>query len=133
MWSEGDGLIDTASLQIGLRLPPGRTPEEVQAGVQALDPSAEYDFSPGEPAVLAPKNTPLVASFLRSIRAEGGKPVFKVKTGTADMNVVGPVWGCPMVAYGPGDSRLDHTPHEHVPLDLYLAAIRVLTRVLEEL
>jgi LysW-gamma-L-lysine carboxypeptidase len=48
------------------------------------------------------------------------------------MNVVLPVWQCEAVAYGPGDSRLDHTPEEHVPLDDYLKAIRVLTRVLEE-
>jgi LysW-gamma-L-lysine carboxypeptidase len=41
------------------------------------------------------------------------------------------VWRCPMVAYGPGDSKLDHTPQEHVVIEEYLAAIRVLTSVLE--
>ena len=60
------------------------------------------------------KSNPLVASFLRSIRREDGNPRFKLKTGTSDMNVVGPVWDCPMLAYGPGDSSLDHTPEEHV-------------------
>ncbi len=49
------------------------------------------------------------------------------------MNVVGPIWGCPLVAYGPGDSALDHTPHEHIVLEEYLAAIRVLTRALRTL
>jgi LysW-gamma-L-lysine carboxypeptidase len=49
------------------------------------------------------------------------------------MNVVGPAWGCPLVAYGPGDSALDHTPHEHIVLVEYLAAIRVLTRALRTL
>jgi LysW-gamma-L-lysine carboxypeptidase len=38
-----------------------------------------------------------------------------------------------MLAYGPGDSRLDHTPEEHVPIEEYLRAIRVLTGVLSEL
>ena len=33
------------------------------------------------------------------------------------MNVVGPAWGCPILAYGPGDSRLDHTPEEHVEIE----------------
>lgn len=86
-----------------------------------------------EIAYRADKNTPLARAFLRAIRAEGGTPAFKMKTGTSDMNVVGPVWNCPIVAYGPGDSALDHTPHEHIDLDEYLRAVRVLTQVLESL
>ena len=46
------------------------------------------------------------------------------------MNVVGPAWGCPIVAYGPGDSALDHTPDERVELAEYLLAIDVLRDVL---
>jgi LysW-gamma-L-lysine carboxypeptidase len=133
MTSGSDGLRDTASLHVALRLPPGLSSETVRREVQTLMPEATFQFAAGEEAVRAGKSGPLVAGFLRSIRAEGGKPRFKVKTGTSDMNVVGPVWGCPMVAYGPGDSRLDHTPHEHVQIDEYLRAIRVLTHVLEEL
>jgi LysW-gamma-L-lysine carboxypeptidase len=47
------------------------------------------------------------------------------------MNVVGPVWNCPIVAYGPGDSQLDHTPNEHVVIEEYLQAIELLRTVLE--
>jgi LysW-gamma-L-lysine carboxypeptidase len=55
-----------------------------------------------------------------------------VKTGTADMNVVAPHWPqTPIVAYGPGDSSLDHTPHEHIDLTEYLRAIEVLTATLQ--
>ena len=49
------------------------------------------------------------------------------------MNVVGPVWNCPILAYGPGDSALDHTPEEHLDLDEYLSAIEVLAEVLSRL
>ena len=35
-----------------------------------------------------------------------------------------------IVAYGPGDSSLDHTPEERIVLDEYLRAIRVLRAVL---
>ncbi|MFQ5576556.1 MAG: M20/M25/M40 family metallo-hydrolase [Anaerolineae bacterium] len=72
-------------------------------------------------------------AFLKAIRAAGGKPRFVVKTGTSDMNVVGPVWGCPILAYGPGDSSLDHTPHEHLNLNDYRRAIEILKVVLLEL
>jgi len=43
------------------------------------------------------------------------------------------VWNCPILAYGPGDSALDHTPHEHIDLREYHRGIAVLTRVLKEL
>jgi LysW-gamma-L-lysine carboxypeptidase len=41
------------------------------------------------------------------------------------MNIVGPAWNCPILAYGPGDSSLDHTPEEHLPLAEYGQAIVV--------
>ena len=48
------------------------------------------------------------------------------------MNVVGPHWpDTPIVAYGPGDSSLDHTPDEHIDLNEYQQAIEVLVGVLE--
>jgi LysW-gamma-L-lysine carboxypeptidase len=133
MSSGNDGLEDTATLQIGMRLPPGVTPEAVQDEVRALLPDGVFGFAQGEPAVRGEKNSPLAAAFLRSIRLQGGKPRIKVKTGTSDMNVVGPAWGCSMLAYGPGDSRLDHTPNEHIEIDDYLRGIKVLTHVLAEL
>ena len=61
------------------------------------------------------------------------QPGFVLKTGTSDMNVVAPVWRCPIVAYGPGDSALDHTPHEHLSLDEYWRAITVLEAALRSL
>jgi len=66
------------------------------------------------------------------MRSEDLRPRFKFKTGTSDMNVVAPKWGVPTAAYGPGDSSLDHTPNEHIAIDEYLTAIRVLTRVFED-
>jgi LysW-gamma-L-lysine carboxypeptidase len=48
------------------------------------------------------------------------------------MNVVAPRWQCPIVAYGPGDSSLDHTPNEHVPLDEYRASIQIVADTVRE-
>lgn len=74
----------------------------------------------------------LVRSFLHAIRSvdASAQPGFVMKTGTSDMNVVGPLWQCPILAYGPGDSALDHTPHEHLSLDEYWRAIEVLERAI---
>jgi LysW-gamma-L-lysine carboxypeptidase len=48
------------------------------------------------------------------------------------MNLVTPAWNCPAVAYGPGDSSLDHTPHEHLPLSEFHKSIAVLKKVLDQ-
>ncbi len=81
------------------------------------------------------RNNALVRSFLGAIRTvdSAAKPGFVVKSGTSDMNVVGPAWRCPILAYGPGDSSLDHTPHEHVAVDEYWRAVLVLEGALREL
>lgn len=81
----------------------------------------------------ANKNTKLTRSFLRAIRENGGIPVFKKKTGTSDMNVLGESWDTPMVAYGPGDGRLGHTDSERISIDEYLKGIEVFEKVLSYL
>jgi LysW-gamma-L-lysine carboxypeptidase len=93
---------------------------------------AEVTFPYSEQPFRAQKNTPVVRALLRAIRAAGGRPRFKLKTGTSDMNVVGPAWGCPIVAYGPGDSSLDHTPDEHIAVDEFRRAVDVLAQALTE-
>jgi LysW-gamma-L-lysine carboxypeptidase len=49
------------------------------------------------------------------------------------MNLVAPVWHCPTLAYGPGNSDLDHTPNEHIVIPEYQRAIQVLAGVLRTL
>ena len=92
-------------------------------------------FSSYEPAWRGDRSNPLVRSFLHGLKevAPAEKLGFVLKTGTSDMNVVGPAWNCPIVAYGAGDSSLDHTPHEHVPLEEYWRAVLVLEAALRTL
>ena len=86
-----------------------------------------------EVAFTSDRKNKLARAFNIALRQAGVKPKFKRKTGTSDMNVVAPVWQCPIVAYGPGDSTLDHTPHEHLVLAEYEQAIAILKSVIEKL
>ena len=136
-WSSGkDGFEEWATLEIEARLPLSLSPDEWYEELKKITgPVATCERTTQKPiqAYRGEKNTPLVRSFLKAIRGEEGKPGFVVKTGTADMNIVGPVWQCPMVAYGPGDSNLDHTPNEHLLLQEYDKAVKVLKEMLVEL
>jgi LysW-gamma-L-lysine carboxypeptidase len=133
MESSSDGFVETASMTLGFRLPLDLDIDGLEETLRAMGGDAELRFRGRESAFRASKNTPLVRAFLKAIRAQGGRPAFQVKSGTSDMNVVGPAWGCPILAYGPGDSTLDHTPHEHVDLIEYHQAIDVLALVLADL
>jgi LysW-gamma-L-lysine carboxypeptidase len=136
--TQSDGLEDRATASIGLRLPPAFDPAPLRSAVDEWASATESSavrvaYRGYEPAWRGDSRNALVRSFLAAIRAQGdpeAQPAFVVKTGTSDMNVVGPVWRCPILAYGPGDSRLDHTPDEHVSLDEYWRAVLVLERAL---
>lgn len=126
-----DGLSDTAVASMGLRLPPELDVARLTAEIRDLAEDAEIRIDGLQEGYRTTRQSKLVPPFVRGIRAEGGTPGYTLKLGTSDMNVVGPAWGCPIVAYGPGDSALDHTPDERISIDEYLKAIRVLTSVLE--
>jgi [amino group carrier protein]-lysine/ornithine hydrolase len=129
--TESDGLYARAIVHGGLRLPPRLSPNDAIEAVQQLVEVGEIEFTVNAPAYRSEKRTPLVSAFNAAIRQAGATPRIKVKTGTSDMNLVGPVWNCPMLAYGPGDSQLDHTPEEHVLIEDLERATEILTGVLE--
>ncbi|HID51709.1 MAG TPA: [LysW]-lysine hydrolase [Anaerolineae bacterium] len=131
--TDSDGLANRIRLKVGVRLPPNFDIDEFQAEVTEWAGEAEVRFYGYEPAFQSRRTTPLAQTFNRTLRQKGVRPRFKLKTGTSDMNVVGPVWNCPIVAYGPGDSSLDHTPQEHVVIADYWQAIEVLREVITSL
>ncbi len=98
------------------------------------DSPLEFCVHGQEPAWRGDRQNALVRSFLASIREVAtDRPRFVSKSGTSDMNVVGPAWKCPIAAYGPGDSSLDHAPNEHIRLDEYWQAVLVLESALRRL
>ena len=68
----------------------------MRAHLESLRGEAALSFTGDEAAVRVGKNNPLVRAFLKGVRAAGGTPGFLLKTGTSDMNVVGPAWRCPI-------------------------------------
>jgi len=131
--TDSNGLHDTAVMSIGIRMPPGVDVEALLHTLHDLAGPATLTIDGIQEGYRSDKQIPLVPPFLRAIRAAGGQPRFTVKLGTSDMTVVGPVWKCPIVAYGPGDASLDHTPEERIELADYGRAVRILADVLEAL
>jgi LysW-gamma-L-lysine carboxypeptidase len=143
MDSDSNDFEQWARLKVGVRLPVEVSPEAWYAKLNEISDShplreggCHFEVEPvgfAIPAWGCEKNTQLVRAFLSGIRSQGGEPRFVYKTGTADLNIVAPVWKCPAVVYGPGDSALDHTPNEHINLDDYQKAVDVLSAALEKL
>jgi len=132
MHSHENGYTQQANLKFNVRIPPEISPQEMKNMLEGLLEDGQIHFSEGLPAYKSGKNELITRQLIASIRKNGGKPGYKLKTGTSDMNVVGPVWNCPIVAYGPGDSMLDHTPEEHILIEEYKNSIAVLIDSLNE-
>jgi LysW-gamma-L-lysine carboxypeptidase len=120
---------------IDIRVPPQFTTlqvihdtQNVIAQYQAANPkvnvksSVEDTVEPFE----VNKTSPLVHALSASVRKVLNKPATLLrKTGTGDMNILGKAMNLPIVTYGPGDGRLDHTVDEHIVVDEYLQAIEI--------
>ncbi|SRR6266496_2239199 len=134
MASDSNNFEQWAQLKVGIRLPMEVSPESWYEKMAEIARGAIVE--PIGLAVAAwscEKNTQLVRSFLSGIRSCDGEPRFVYKTGTADLNIVAPMWQCPALVYGPGDSALDHAPNEHISLEEYTKSVIVLCSVIEDL
>jgi LysW-gamma-L-lysine carboxypeptidase len=132
MNSESSDFEQRAQLRVGVRLPKDVSPSDWYEKINRILKAPETFRVFLEPTGFAipawecEKNTPPVRAFLNGIRLQGGEPRFVYKTGTADLNIVAPIWKCPTLVYGPGDSNLDHTPNEHIEVEEYSKAVNVL-------
>ena len=125
---------------IDVRVPPQLTCKQVYeeicgkvAQFQAANPKVivRVKIVDSVEAFETDKGNRLVRAFSSAIRKVRGKtPVLVRKTGTSDMNLLGKALKIPVVAYGPGDSSLDHTANEWVSVEEYLGSIGVLQECL---
>ena len=140
--STNDAMHDLVDAQIAWRLPVGFDAEAFMSEIRAWPAThlgeskatLDLQFRGWERAWRGDRTNALVRSFIAAIRVidPSAHTGFVLKTGTSDMNVVAPLWRCPIVAYGPGDSALDHTPNEHLMLDEYWKAVRVVEEMLAQ-
>ncbi len=115
------------------RTPPGFDTPAFLDFLRERAGAAKLTIPEWAPAWLGEKNARLTRAFVAAIREEGMTPRYVRKTGTSDANLLAPLWKCPTVAYGPGDSTLDHTPQERIEVEDFRRGVRVLERALRTL
>ncbi|MFH1536615.1 MAG: M20/M25/M40 family metallo-hydrolase [Patescibacteria group bacterium] len=119
-----NGLTQKVNIKINIRTSPNFNINKIDN----LLKNKQITIKENIPGIIANKNNFLVKSMLKSIRKSSGKPKFLRKTGTSDFNYLAKNWpNIPILAYGPGNSKLDHAPNEHLDLNEYKKAIKVLT------
>jgi LysW-gamma-L-lysine carboxypeptidase len=98
------------------------------------DVKVEVAFEDLTEPFLNPTNSSELSAFRWAIRkVRGGQVALLKKTGTSDVNLFAQTHNAPMFAYGPGESRFDHTEVEHVRVSEYLASIEVYAYALQRL
>ncbi len=128
-----DGGAERVEAVVDLRIPPGTAAASLLAQLprdgapETIEPLVELDPYEGD------RLDPVVAALSHGIRAVGGRPTLWRKTGTSDLNLVAPVWRVRGAAYGPGDSRLDHTDQEFLEVEDLDRSVRVLAYAFETL
>jgi LysW-gamma-L-lysine carboxypeptidase len=119
------------AVDLDIRIPIGEDPQrwveiaEKNAAKWGVRACAGFSVK----AHMVSNSDPVIRAFRVGIRKNGLKPRLLAKGGTADFNLAA-AWKCPMAAYGPGDSHLDHTDNERLDLDEYLLSIDVLDKVI---
>ncbi|MFB7370303.1 M20/M25/M40 family metallo-hydrolase [Streptomyces sp. NPDC056222] len=130
--NQGDAQVGEAVVDV--RVPPGLDVETTVDALCALATApVRIDILRATPGVSTGRTSPLVKAFQRAFRAEGITPRYLMKKGSSDMNTLATTWhDVPMVAYGPGDAKLDHTPDEHLHADEFRRAQRLLAAAVRE-
>jgi LysW-gamma-L-lysine carboxypeptidase len=117
---------ETLDFGIDVRVPPSTQNRQVVETFRKLSPSAlRIIVREDLPGVETDTNHPLCRAMVSSMRQGGMVPRYVKKSGSADMNITAHA-GIPTIAYGPGDSALDHTPNEVIAIKDYEKAIEVL-------
>ncbi|NJP65284.1 M20/M25/M40 family metallo-hydrolase, partial [Streptomyces spiramenti] len=125
--------LTSATADMSIRLPPDFDTRTLLQRLRTRLPAGTLDIQNNVPACRVDRTDPVVRALTTGIRQHHTQPRLKVKTATSDMNTLAEVWNIPMATYGPGDSSLDHTDHEHIVLSEYQHSIDILTQAIHQL
>ncbi|MDO4561948.1 MAG: M20/M25/M40 family metallo-hydrolase [bacterium] len=122
----------SASITMDLRTPIGARQDELElvlnetaaafgVGLQVIEYVPPHEVH---------KSDPVIRAFRTAIREVTGEPPrVLAKQGTCDFNVLS-TWGCPMGAFGPGDSKYDHSSNEQIEIKEFLRGVEVVKEAL---
>jgi LysW-gamma-L-lysine carboxypeptidase len=139
----GNSVPSTAMLEIDIRIPPTVKPAAFISNIRGFIErhvaarnglAVDLRVDDETDAFLGSTSSNALSAFRWAIRkVQGGQVALLKKTGTSDVNLFAQTQSIPMFAYGPGDSRLDHTETEHVRISEYLASTEVYAHALSRL
>ena len=117
----------SASITMDMRTPIGAQQEELE--LMLNETAAAFGVGLNVIEYVPPhevhKSDPVIRAFRTAIRDVTGEPPrVLAKQGTCDFNVLS-TWGCPMGAFGPGDSKYDHSSNEQIEIKEFLRGIEV--------
>lgn len=140
---EDNTIPSHCEMYVDVRVPPSMTIQEVKDKITSAinefkaeeeRTNIKLDFLDENEPYLEDEDSLLVKCFLESIKEISGKDGRLLrKTGTADVNDFVRKFKISSVVYGPGNSRLDHTPIENVSVSEYLDSIKIIANVLKKL
>ncbi len=115
-----------------VRVPPNKEIKKIESLFKSSAPDGiKVRVAESFPGCEISLNDPLVRGMVCAIRGQKIIPRYLKKSGSADMNLTMAA-GIPTIAYGPGDSKLDHTGKEYLAWLDYEKAIVVLKSFLKE-
>jgi LysW-gamma-L-lysine carboxypeptidase len=141
--AEDNTVPSNCEVTVDVRIPPSMAISDMKKKVlsvlnafKAREGRAEIEvkFIDENPPYQEDPNSRLVRAFVNSIKEIKGRECrLSRKSGTADVNDFVMRFRTPAVVYGPGNSKLDHTPKENVSVEEYLNSIDVVAAVLKKI
>lgn len=130
----------TASFTIDVRFPPSKNRTQLFQEVLSLltnggsENAVKVTLKSYADPYVADLRSPLVSAFSEAIARKGGQRASLIfKSGSGDMNILGPAWGVPVITYGPGNPRMSHSGEEWVLIDDVVASSEIVADALFEL